>query len=419
MSAAVMPRPVPSESTKSGATVGILCAKFQSVLCEHGGIERRRYRDAKVYAERTAGWTSTSAQEESDGAASTDLSALAHGSSGNGDATSARIARNKRQRRLRDVLQNDEWSSQPESRRVYPSDFPSKWNRYLYQDLAQPYASIEKWIEHVEFKAGWEQMDGTQRERCWIEERNCADVVKLLIADAACTPDKEQQRFKVETVFLLAHHPCVGLDSFLSLGTLCCSTSCGIGNLAEKTMKVFLYLNLIYTKYEQGEKAIFASKDSNERHCLSEVGWGRNPFRDITELLPHPEYMNLKSWYYLLATDTDAHVHLAENAMFHRFLLPKESDQRSAKSVEKDPMADIPALREFLKSMWKVLIICDMVFNDIGKTIDWEWCVLDALDRLFGYRGLMGKSWVEYELERSGYPEDQSRSGFGFCKKKT
>ena len=393
--------------------------RFQSTLHEHASIEMRRYRDAKSYAERAKGWTSTQGEEETDGTASVLLAGLELDPSGNENTNQATTPRNRQRRRSRDNLQRDEWPPKPESRRIYPDDFPSKWTRYLYRNLDQAFTSIEMWIEHVEFKSGWQQMDDAQRMQCWTQERDCAAVLTLLIADAACTPDKEQQRFKVETMFLLAHHPRVGLDSFLSPYLWCCNVSCGVSSLVNNTLNAFLYLNLICAKYKEGEKAIFAFKDCDRRHAQSK--YYRYPFNDVIELDPHSEYMNFKSWMDLLAEITNPHKYQAQTAIFQYFLLPKESDEQSAKGLENDPLADIPALKEFLKSMWKVLVICDMIYKDIGKTINWEWCVLDSLHELFraNYRvGLMGRSWIDYELARSGYPEDQNRSGFCFYEEK-
>ena len=89
-----------------------------------------------------------------------------------------------------------------------------------------------------------------------------------------------------------------------------------------------------------------------------------------------------------------------------------------AKRVEKDPLADAAILKDFFKSMWKVLVICDMLFRDIGKSINWEYCVLDSLQETFWSQhrgGLMGVYWVDYEIERSGYPDEPSRFNFYEC----
>ena len=398
-----------------GQQLEYFAQKLQSTLREHAGIERRRYRDAESYAERADGWSVTLDEEKSDGMVSIDPARAQHESPGNGDVASAKTTRSKQPKELCDSLQHDRWPPQAESRRVYSDDFVSNWNPYLHNNLREHYTSIETWTEHAEFKSGWQHMDDAQRWRCWFDERRCADVVKLLIADAACTSEKEQQRYKVETVFLLAHHPRVRFDSLLYLDLWCCNCVCGIGSLAKKTMKAFLYLNLMYAKYDEGGRVIFAFTHGDRSDIISKTT-SRNTFSNVIELYPHPEYMNFNSWIDLLADVTRKHDHLAETAMFRRFLLPKESDEKSAKNVEKDPFADIPALKEFFKSMWKVLVICDMIFKDKGRTINWEYCILEALHEFWdhGPGGLMGKKWLEYEDERSGYQDDASRSLFCF-----
>jgi hypothetical protein len=65
-------------------------------------------------------------------------------------------------------------------------------------------------------------------------------------------------------------------------------------------------------------------------------------------------------------------------------------------------MTDRQSLGEALKSMWRVLIFCDMLFREAKEPINWEYVSLEAIAELFrgSVHKLVGQAWDCYEADR-------------------
>ena len=192
--------------------------------------------------------------------------------------------------------------------------------------------------------------------------------------------------------------------------------------LVEKTATVFIYLNLLLTLVgdDQGSKllrpcASLEDHDPTRRHGQT----------SLTRLLPRPAYMNTRSFVKMLEQALDEHCHAVEHALFNPIFAPRPSgrlskwlrpdanpapnyrlgreEEREDARFERDVLADRKVLGEALKSMWKVLVFCDMIFREAGETINWERLSIVAIMELFvkaGAQKLVGGNWLDYEMER-------------------
>jgi hypothetical protein len=109
------------------------------------------------------------------------------------------------------------------------------------------------------------------------------------------------------------------------------------------------------------------------------------------------------------------HGHIIEHVFFNPLFAPYTSGSASRyldphgplssedKKMERDVLADPFMLKEALKSMWKMLIYCDMIFGDIGQPVNWRYNIFSSLANLFpgkaGLERILGKSWTDYELD--------------------
>jgi hypothetical protein len=377
---------------------------FQKTVREHGLVERGRYSTAQAYRDRAANWTESSVDEPSE-----------QGQSAQSKATPA--------------------SPSTETRRVYPTHFsdtymslvlPTSGGEYGREGLLASLADISTWIDHcARARIPWEDdtPDQETRDRIWQDTKSCSDVLRLLLIDAATTDDESQRKKRLSTLLLLADHPGVGLDGFLDDGMNCCNLSTGVSALVDKTASVFIYLNLLL--------ALVGVDLHGEllRPCDEVEDFGRDNARQgsgtRTPLLPRPTYMNTRSFARVLEEPLDEHGHAVEHVLFNPLFAPRpsgrlsrwrRSDAHSAPALwypknydedtrlERDVLADRESLAAALKSMWRVLVFCDMVFREAGRPINWEFVGLDAIARVFrgkaGVDRLLGQDWDEYEMDR-------------------
>jgi hypothetical protein len=113
------------------------------------------------------------------------------------------------------------------------------------------------------------------------------------------------------------------------------------------------------------------------------------------------------------------HGHAVEHILFNPLFAPRPSGCRSKwlrsdgdpdpgygqdweERFERDVMTDRQSLGEALKSMWRVLIFCDMLFREAKEPINWEYVSLEAIAELFrgSVHKLVGQAWDCYEADR-------------------
>jgi hypothetical protein len=404
-------------------------SRFQAAVREHSTIERKRYCPANEYVLNAQLWTKSVKDDNTAGETSNIKEPI-------DEKEMDQDALKKRNAKLRQLVSNTWSTSSPERRCIFPSDFATTYIPYVAitsgasygrQGLVEEFSRVEKWIDFIKRNAHYSTCTNDERNRLWLDRKSCSDILRLLVIDAATTSDAERRIHNLETIFLLAHHPDVGISLFLSDGMSCCNTEVGLKSLAQKSTLAFLYINLLWT-YIDGNPSTSLLQPSEhiEQHEPASFRTER-----LTSLLPRPAYMNTKSFHRLLEEVLKEHGHVVEHVFFNplfapyasgrrsRFLVPESISQSEKGKIdenderrERDIFTDLPALKEALKGMWKMLVYCDMLFEDAGKSVNWEWVIIDQLDALFpgkdGLERVMGMSWVEYESKRAAH------GGIGF-----
>jgi hypothetical protein len=238
----------------------------------------------------------------------------------------------------------------------------------------------------------------------------------LLMIDASTTNSEPQRKQSLSTLLLLANHPKVNFRNFMTDGMNCCNMEAGLWSLAEKTAMVFIYLNLLLALTEDDQDAeLLRPCSSLEEHKIT-GRYGKPPMR----LVPRPAYMNMRSFAWMIIQLLDEHGHAVEHVFFNPLFAPRPGGALSRwfdpnfnpmlafvdheeDRFERDIMADRQGLHEALKSMWKILVFCDMVFREAGRTINWERLSIVAIMDLFAkacVQKLVGGHLDVYEMER-------------------
>jgi hypothetical protein len=388
---------------------------FQKTVREHGLVERGRFSTAQRYRDRAATWTQSSVEEppaRGQHALSSDATDEARDADGSIETPAATL------------------SSSTETRRVYPTHFsdtymslvpPTSGGFYGREGLLASLADVKTWIEHCARKRVTSPSDPDEgiRNKIWLDNKSCADVLKLLVIDASTTNSEPQRKQNLSTILLLANHPNVNLRNFLSDGMCCCNMEAGLWSLVEKTAMVFIYLNLllVLTADQSGAKLLLPCDSVDEYRSSGRHG------HPLTRLLPRPAYMNMGSFLWMQEQALDEHGHAVEHVLFNPLFAPRPGGALSKWFIpnfnpmlpsfsqldadedrfERDVMVDRQGLHEALKSMWKALVFCDMVFREAGKTINWEKVSIVAIRQLFvrtGVGKLVGGNWSDYEMER-------------------
>ncbi|KAK8012103.1 Brix-domain-containing protein [Apiospora arundinis] len=202
-----------------------------------------------------------------------------------------------------------------------------------------------------------------------------ADTLKIMIIEAAgmapaLTTSPEHAPLKqelIDSLLLLAHHPKVGVHSFVHLGS---GHSFGLDLLAAHALRAYIYLNILVALEEHGFKV-----------C--------NPFTDKSgvEDPTQKPYMGLLSYQRLLGEVADTCDGDAQNLAHWEFFYDR-TDSFWEIGKPRDVMANRPSLVEYLKGLWRVLITYDMVLREMGHMPDWEGCCKRIINVSYGYREL-------------------------------
>jgi hypothetical protein len=188
-----------------------------------------------------------------------------------------------------------------------------------------------------------------------------ADTLKIMMIEAAGMPpalsasaEHLHLRSQVtESLLLLAHHDKVDIHAFVHLGS---GHSFGLDLLAADSLRAYLYLNVLLILEERGSGVCDVVKDDD----------------DMADDPPtRRAYMDLLSYSRLLGNVADTCDGDAQNLVHWDFFYRRtESFWEIGKS--KDVMADRAALAEYLKGLWRVLVMYDMILREAGHAPDWE-----------------------------------------------
>lgn len=408
-----------------GKQLEYFASRVQAVLREHSAIERKRYRPVNEYVERARAWTESAKDDDNAAGEIFNVTVPVDEKGKDQDMLKNRNAE------LRQLNSNAWSTASPERRRIFPSDFATTYIPYVAitsgadygrEGLVEEFSHVEEWIDLIKRYPHYSTCTDDERNRLWLDKKSCSDILRLLIIDAATTSDTGRRNHNLETVFLLTHHPDIGIGLFFSDGMSCCNIEVGMASLVEKCTLTFLYFNLLWTYIDGNPSSpLLQLKEHVQQGMPTSFRTER-----FTTLLPRPAYMNTKSFNRMLEEVLREHGHVVEHVFFSLLLAPYASGRRSRyllpqsivqggnssidendKRHERDAFTDLPALKEAFKGMWKMLVYCDMLFKAAGKSINWEWVVIDQLGALFpgknGLEKIIGMSWVEYESKRAAH----------------
>ncbi|KAK8011997.1 amidase [Apiospora arundinis] len=207
----------------------------------------------------------------------------------------------------------------------------------------------------VQCVSTWRSCDGHRLAR--------ADTLKLMMMEAARTPPaisvssspEAESLLKdvMESMLLLANHPVTG-PNLVSLLHLHHGHHFGLIRVAEEGVRSYVYLNLLVAMQENGSDVCDPAKDKK--------GF---------EIPGRKNYMNLVSFERMLDSVAGSYDGDAQNLPHWDFYYPRVERRWDRKSP-KDVLADREALAEYLKGVWRVLVIYDLILREAGGNSDLE-----------------------------------------------
>ncbi|KAK8054883.1 hypothetical protein PG993_000110 [Apiospora rasikravindrae] len=263
----------------------------------------------------------------------------------------------------------DGGQSRPGTRLVYPDVM---LNRYFG---GQDGSDDDRFRNHLWGGRGlqrvstWTNPDGSRIDH--------ADTLKLMMMEAAemppalsASPASETTSLRkdvMESMLLMANHPVIG-PNLVSLLNLHHGHHFGLVRVAEEGLRSYLYLNLLVAMQENGSGVCDPAKD--------EKGF------DIPD---RKNYMNLASFDRMLRSVAGNYDGDAQNLPHWNFYYPRVEHSWDSESP-KDVLADREALAEYLKGVWRVLAIYDLVLMEAGRDSDLETLCRHAINDNFDLR---------------------------------
>ncbi|RDW73662.1 hypothetical protein BP5796_07104 [Coleophoma crateriformis] len=186
------------------------------------------------------------------------------------------------------------------------------------------------------------------------------DMLKVLMMEAAAAkpamstePEHEEmKRESMETLLLMANHPDMDI---LSLRNMHHGHHYGVSRVAEEATKAYLWLNLMTAMREAGSPI-----------C--------DPSTDPEAELPK-NYLNCDTYQRMLRSVAGNYDGDAQCLVHRDFFCTKEGQHYTSPNVPyKDVLAEenMGAVREYLKGVWRVMVIYDIVIREAGGDPDWD-----------------------------------------------
>lgn len=249
----------------------------------------------------------------------------------------------------------DGGQSMPGARPVYPDVMR---NRYFGEQDGSDYDRFRNHLwghPGLQCVSKWTSRDGNRLAH--------ADTLKLMMIESAGTPPalsassgpeaESLQRDVTESMLLLANHPVTG-PNLVSLLNMHHGHHFGLIRVAEEGIRSYVYLNMLVAMQENGSDVCDPAKD--------EKG---------VEIPGRKNYMNLVSFERMLGSVAGSYDGDAQNLPHWDFYYPRVERWWDDKNP-KDVLADREALAEYLKGVWRVLVIYDLVLREAGEDSDLE-----------------------------------------------
>ncbi|KAK7911123.1 hypothetical protein PG985_013604 [Apiospora marii] len=202
-----------------------------------------------------------------------------------------------------------------------------------------------------------------------------ADTLKLMMVEAAGTPPAlsassgpEAETLKkdvMESMLLLANHPVIG-PNLVSLLNLHHGHHFGLIRVAEEGIRSYIYLNMLVATEENGTAVCGPAKDEQ-----------------YVEIPGRKQYMVLPSYESMLRSVAGNYDGDAQNLPHWDFYYPRDQGGWDDKNP-KDVLADREALAEYLKGIWRTLVIYDLVLTEAGGSSGLETQCRHAINDNFG-----------------------------------
>ncbi|KAH8684827.1 hypothetical protein BGZ60DRAFT_524026 [Tricladium varicosporioides] len=272
-------------------------------------------------------------------------------------------------------------------RRVFSNEIKEKYpgsegiNFAYALSSGKTYQDVQSWISR-----GIVRPDGALVYWDW-DERELPAVIKVLIHEASHILEKRDKGGKwkvgsgdvrakerdqlcdeaIETLLRMANHPKIPLASIKESGRY---YHAGINSIAKSCLQAYLMLNIFVALKEAGS-------DIN-----AEMPWGSTRPQPETFVVKK-KYMLCRSYkrmVYNCTADYDLTGCMGVHAAFLRGSDPKVSP--SLNTAEVDVLADIEKLKEYLKGLWRILVVYDLLMRETSEDSegeDWETEVMRAL----------------------------------------
>jgi hypothetical protein len=240
----------------------------------------------------------------------------------------------------------------------------------------------------------WRKPYADQDDQSWLKKMYANDLLQLLCVDAATTTDASRRTHLIDAIFLYIYRPEDDGDAATWAEEDCSPGAVqeSLATMVEQVTLAFVYMNIL-ASMTGGDHSHPLLKKTHQI-----IGYPFEYRPSYIARLPHrPAYMNTRSFCNMRRwVREDYHGCLVRNFLLDPMLEPYASGQRprffhdfeSTNGVhlqEGDLFEDPVRFREDMKSMWKVLISCDMIFQACRMQFDWEYIVEWALYTLFPY----------------------------------
>lgn len=277
--------------------------------------------------------------------------------------------------------------AQINNRKVYSEEIKEKYadEECISNPYGHPedYQDISTWILRTYRNPAGELIYST----AYNHNIELPPVIKVLIKEAAHlldgrTKTKQKQNDPVEevkeestadeameTLLLLANHPLVPL---LSLKTAGYYYSCGIGSIARSCLDAYLMLNLLIAMQDVGSP------------LGEELGWDSARPQPV-DFKPEKRYTQCLSYRRIVERCTSHYDSVATRKLhgeiFHLEVV--HSGRSIIETKELDCLADMAACRGYLKMLWRIMVVYDVVIREAGGDPDWVQEVLESLRCMF------------------------------------
>lgn len=278
-----------------------------------------------------------------------------------------------------------------------------KYESGLHFERYKTWLDAARWVENGLPRKSIADMTATEYFDSLRDDRQACDTLNFLIYSASKSSNPNLRRNRMDRLLQMMNSPPLKIPRYHSIFMECCHTHCGYSKLAQQTLKVFNYLNILHWHLERSP---ILGRSSDERLVQQglESGFVNFPYCENTKKLSDiPSYMTNPSWLKLSQDILLGSCHLAETCIFRKIFYPynKTTQQRE----EMDVLSDPASFADLLKTLWKILLTCVVLMQEVDIQFNCEYVVLECLHDMFYTRrdsdsSDWGYNWQRYKEQR-------------------